>query len=828
MRKFTLLFVSTFVLMLMASVVTAQGNKSGSREFLYQDDFESYAVGDFVAVESPDFWTTWSNLPGSAEDATIVNTFASSPVQSVIVEGSTDLIAKLGNKTTGKYMITFDMMVPTGKAGYYNFQHYEAPGTEWAFELYFNTDGSGTMNAGGADAASFTYPKDTWFTVENFIDLNADWAQVFFDGELIYEWQYSLTAEGDPGVLQLGGIDFFAGAATGETPTYYFDDLSYEAIVEEYIYQDDFEDYTSGGYVAVQNPDWFTTWSNLPGSAEDALIIDTQSSSPTQSFKVDGTTDLILKLGDKLSGKYEVNWMMKIPSGFAGYYNFQKTQAPGVEWASELYFNEDGSGTINAGGEGMGAFTYTHDIWFKVRNVIDLDQDSGYIYLDDTQIMAWQWSLDASTGEPGMKQLGGVDFFAGVASGSGESPLYYVDDVEYITIAAGVDPATIDVSSSSILLTIPEGNTITQDLPIGNVGGQSLTYNIVPSFDEPASMKVATTTPAGANTIANGVPAFDPSYTPGPAAPANRDVTLNYDGENASAIGLTNANQWRVSARFPATMVGQYNGMYLTSVDVFVNDLADAHKIQVYDMGSINLPGPGTLLYEQDFFPNIANWTTVVLVDPVYMSGRDIWIGYWMDQPAGIFPAGVDAGPLNLDGDWISTGPGWGHLSDNPDFQVNWNIRGTLTGEAGVVWLSTNPTDGVLEPGMSETVAVNIDAAGLQELTMYKGKLHVRSNDFSNEQVNINVWITVLVGVNENGEKAYVSVFPNPAGNIVNLQANTQINHVTITNNVGQMVYSSDINNTETKINLDQYTTGMYFITIETANGIATQKLMVK
>ncbi len=827
MRKFTLLFASTFILMMMAVTTFANPN-SGNREFLYQDDFESYAVGDYLAVVSPDFWTTWTDSPGSGEDATIVDSYSSSPVQSVVVQGTTDLIAKLGNKTTGKYMVTFDLMVPTGKAGYYNFQHYEAPGTEWAFELYFAEDGSGYMNAGGANAATFTYPKDTWFTIENFINLDDDWAQVYFDGALIYEWQYSLTAEGDPGVLQLGGIDFYAGAPTGETPEYYFDDFFYEALVEEFLYQDDFEDYTVGGYIAVQNPDWYTTWSNAPGTAEDALIVNDESNSPTQSFKVDGTTDLILKLGDKLSGKYEVNWMMMIPSGFAGYYNFQKTEAPGVEWASELYFNEDGSGVINAGGEGMGAFTYTHDVWFKMRNVVDLDQDSGYIYLDDTQIMAWQWSLDASTGEPGMLQLGGVDFYAGVASGSGESPLYYIDDVEYITIAVGVDPATINISGSSILVTVPSGNTYSQDLPIGNTGGMNLVYNIVPSFDEPVALKTAERIPAGADIVSNGVPVFDPTYTPGPAAPANRDVTLNYDGDNASAIGLTNANQWRVSARFPGSMVGQYNGMYLTSVDVFINDPADGHKIQIYDMGSINLPGPGALLYEQDFFPNIADWTTVVLVDPVYISGKDIWIGYWMDQPAGIFPAGVDAGPLNLDGDWISTGPGWGHLSDNPDFQVNWNIRGTLTGEAGVVWLSTNPTEGEIEPGMEDVVTVDINTAGLQELTMYKGKLHVRSNDFANEQVNINVWITVLVGVNENGEKAYVSVYPNPAGNLVNLQANTHINHVIITNNIGQTVFSSDVDNNETRINLDQFTSGMYFITVKTNNGTTTQKLMVK
>ncbi len=830
MRKFTILFISALMLASMASF--AQAGKSASRANIYVDDFESYANGDFLAVANPDWWTTWTNAPGGSEDAQITNTESSSPTNSFQVDGTTDLILKLGDKTAGKYEVNWNYMIPTGFAGYYNFQKTEAPGVEWASELYFNEDGSGVINAGGEGMGAFTYTHDVWFNVRNVIDLDNDLGYIYFDDVLIIQWQWSTDAStGDPGMLQLGGVDFYAGVASGsgETPNYFVDDLEYIEVLESYLYSDDFESYTNGAYVAVSNPDWWTTWTNTPGSAEDALIVNTESNSPTQSFKVDGTTDLILKLGDQLTGKYEVNWMFMIPAGFAGYYNFQKTEAPGVEWASELYFNEDGSGVINAGGEGMGAFTYTHDVWFKVRNVVDLDQDSGYIYFDDEMIIGWQWSLDASTGDPGMLQLGGVDFFAGVASGSGETPKYFVDDLEYMVISQGVDPAIIDVPSTPIVVNVPGGTTGTATFAVGNIGGQTLNYEIVNSYNEPGTFKQVAKIPAGANTKSNGgVPMFDPSYTPGPAAPANRDVVLNYDGDNASAIGLTNANMWRVSARFPSAMMEQYNGMVLTSVDVFVNDPADGHKIQIYDMGSYNLPGPGELLYEQNFTPNIADWTTVTLTNPVYISGSEIWIGYWMDQPAGIFPAGVDAGPLNLDGDWISTGPGWSHLSDSPDFQVNWNIRGLLTGTAGPVWLSANPNDSSLEPGASETVTVSVDASELQELSVYNGMLHVRSNDFDNAHVDIDVTVTVLVGVNENGEKAFVSVYPNPANEVVTLNSNTQINLVTITNNIGQVVYSNNVNATETKIQLDGYKIGMYFVKIETANGTATQKLMVK
>lgn len=821
MRKFTFSLITLLAFVLAYSSVSAQT----TRGMVYEDDFESYTVGDYIAEANPEFWTTWSGLPGSTEDAQISDEEAVSGTQSVKVDGTTDLLLLLGNKTSGSYWVSWDYLVPTGYGAYYNFQKYEAPGTEFAFEVYFQENGTGFMNAGGDNAVTFNYTTGAWFTIENYIDLANDWAQVYFDGELVYEWQYSLTAQGAAGILQLGGIDFYAGvvSGSGETPLYYFDDLSYESEdIVETIYTDDFESYTLGDYVAVSNPDFWTTWSDLPGSAEDALIVDEQSSSPVQSVKVDGTTDLVLKLGNKTSGVYVVEWMMYVPDGFGAYYNFQHFEAPGVEFAVEVYFKVDGTGFMHAGGQNTATFTFAHDAWFPVSTVVDLDNDWVQTFYDDVLIYEWQWSMQ-SDGTAGTNQLGGVDFYAG-ADGT-ETPTYFFDDVNYVALVPGAQDPSIDINAAQILTSIEQGETTEVTRSIGNTGESTLVYDIVTSYNEPAKAPFQSNTPVGTK---GSKAVRNPNHVVGEAHPANRDATLNYDGENASSIQLTNPNQWRVAAHFPASMVEQYNGMYLTAVDVWINNPANDQKIQIYDMGSINLPGPGELIYEQQFFPNPGSWNTVVLVDPVYVSGRDIWVGYWMDSAGEVATPGVDAGPANPDGDWLAIGPGWQHLSSNPELDANWNIRAQLTGDGGPVWLSVNPMEGSLEAGDSEDLTITIDANGLEAQTLYKAKMHVRSNDPTNEQIDISVWITVMVGLNEQGEQNYVSVYPNPVNDMLYLKGNTEITNVTISNSIGQVVYNGLVGQNETRIDISAFEAGMYVLTIQTPTGTATQKVMIQ
>ncbi len=69
------------------------------------------------------------------------------------------------------------------------------------------------------------------------------------------------------------------------------------------------------------------------------------------SVKVDGSTDLVKPLGDLTSGNFELSFNMYVPANFAGYYNIQHFEQPGIEWALEVYFDDDGTGYIHAGGQ---------------------------------------------------------------------------------------------------------------------------------------------------------------------------------------------------------------------------------------------------------------------------------------------------------------------------------------------------------------------------------------------------------------------------------------------------------------------------------------------
>jgi len=258
MKKIYLLLLAMFL-----------GFGSFAQTVLFEDDMESYNVGDFLAVVNPTWYETWSNNPGSGEDAIVSNAFAHSPTKSALVDmtgGATDLILKLGNKTAGQFELTWWMYIETNFAGYYNLQHFESPGIEWAMECYMNTDGTIDLLVGGL-TINGTYPKATWFEVKHEIDLDADNCKLYIDGTLLYEWPFSYQGGGTTGTLQLGGVDFYAGAATGDTPKYFFDDVYYEQI-------------GGGGDPEITvTPDELSNWVIAGGTTSDMLTVQNTGSS---------------------------------------------------------------------------------------------------------------------------------------------------------------------------------------------------------------------------------------------------------------------------------------------------------------------------------------------------------------------------------------------------------------------------------------------------------------------------------------------------------------------------------------------------------------------
>ena len=113
---------------------------------IFEDNFDAYTPGYGVVASNP-LWSNWSNMGNS--DATVSSDYSSSPANSAFINGqATDLVLPIGPYTSGKYIISFSMMIPSGSTGaYFNGMHtWSASSTnyEWAFDVFF--DGAGAVS----------------------------------------------------------------------------------------------------------------------------------------------------------------------------------------------------------------------------------------------------------------------------------------------------------------------------------------------------------------------------------------------------------------------------------------------------------------------------------------------------------------------------------------------------------------------------------------------------------------------------------------------------------------------------------------------------------
>lgn len=90
-----------------------------------------------------------------------------------------------------------------------------------------------------------------------------------------------------------------------------------------------------------------------------------------------------------------------------------------------------------------------------------------------------------------------------------------------------------------------------------------------------------------------------------------------------------------------------------------------------------------------------------------------------------------------------------------------------------------------------------------------------------------NIHIEGGVGINDNDNDNNVSIYPNPANNVINVNASSNINTVEVFNMMGQKVAAFDANNTTANINVSALANGIYTMRITTENGVYNQKITV-
>ena len=229
MKKLLLSFLSAFLLFTLSAQVT--------------DDFSDYTVGGKLAQQAQamgrDYWTTWSSAPGGIEDGVIAEMSGNKVLKldypGVENDDGNDQVLKLGGKTSSTWELSLKIFVPTGQCGYFNIVAlFAGAQSKWAFQVYFNKDGThpgvGTMDAGGSDAASFTFAHDSWIPVKLIMNLDANLSSVYINDALIHSWIYT---DGSFGPGQSGGcpriidgMDFYP--PTKGKSTFYIDDVNFE------------------------------------------------------------------------------------------------------------------------------------------------------------------------------------------------------------------------------------------------------------------------------------------------------------------------------------------------------------------------------------------------------------------------------------------------------------------------------------------------------------------------------------------------------------------------------------------------------------------------
>jgi len=559
------------------------------------------------------------------------------------------------------------------------------------------------------------------------------------------------------------------------------------------LYEDDFEALTAGeAFVAQANQTWWTTWT--PGStSEDAVVSTDFAHSGDNSVIFAPGDDVILKFGDRASGEYEIKFWIYVEAGQGGaYFNLQKWEEPGNEWAFNCTFNDDGTGNLEYSGEDH-EFSYTTDAWVEIVNVVNLDDDVYEMYIDGTLADTHQYSVTALAGD-GEKRLGCIDFYGA------EGMDFYIDDVSVIENIASTPPAaSIDVTE------ITSDGIANSTLNLENTGVEDLYFSIYPTYPQVESKN------AGNSNIQLG--SFDKG--------TKDDFDLTFLNGDVGFFTFSSENERTMKQviKFTPEQLNTLGavGAELHSVLCYVGETQlDGTPITdftlvVYDREDLLSPGPGAVLAEVPFTPASEYDQTVVALDaPIYIDGRDLWFGFKYTDPGisatdTVFAFSYDGNAAGMvqGSNWLSLGVGW-----RSDVGGNLGIVGLASGTPVTTWLSVDPSDGAIPASETEAVTVAFDLTGLATGT-YTANLTVGTNDPANPFFDIPVTLNAVSGI-EDVVDAGIMTYPNPANDMLNIVSNNVILNITATSITGKQVYNISPNAKKQEVNLNTLSTGVY------------------
>jgi hypothetical protein len=620
---------------------------------------------------------------------------------------------------------------------------------------------------------------------------------------------------------------------------------------------ENFSDYTVGGKLAQQaqamGRDYWSTWSGAVGNYEDGVIAEMGGS---KCVKIVTANDQVLKFGGKTSGVWNLSFKMYVPSGTFGYFNILANFAGfSSNWAPQVYFGAGGEtpnpltpgvGTIHAAVSNAASFTFNHNEWIDIFMIVDLDENLGYFYLNDTFIISWIWTEGSFGGtQTCPKKIDALDFYG--PDDSTVAPEFYIADIVF---AEQLEPGEPIFKTG--FDEVPNCSYVSQSYPNywttwNNKPGTSEDALITneQAISKPRAAKFVYDTDllykAGNKTTGAYVVDFE-MYIPN-NAPAYFNLLHIFNGNNSEwAVGvyfnITNSQ----GGPQAGTYVQQSNEIYEFTAPnntwfpvSFIVDLDnDNAKISIngtqileWQFSTVE-SSDGSLeglkqLAAVDFYPPE---TGAVFYIDNFMFGELGSVATFEDIEKEKNPI-IDVTPTSISEKIVEGGNA---ITVPIKLTNTGTAEGTYKAEAKcndeLTWLTLDgEIEGVVAMCGNKSFKAVIDAGEL-EMGKYEAVITISTNDVLTPKIEISCTLNIELGINDFSIQTLV--FPNPSSDFVDVVCNLNIETIQIINYNGQIVYNATVNNDKTNISTSNLSAGFYFIRVVTKEGAHNVKLIVK
>ena len=373
---------------------------------------------------------------------------------------------------------------------------------------------------------------------------------------------------------------------------------------------------------------------------------------------------------------------------------------------------------------------------------------------------------------------------------------------------------------------------------------------------------------------------WEAPYVPGPIS-----EWIHWDdGTPFSAIGLTDGGTFSVAARWDAGQLSDYAGTSITKMQYVVQDGFTDVELKIWE-------GTSLVWSENVTATSVAGmWNEVALTPLSLDTSEELWVGYTITHTAGTFSAATDAGPAVAGyGDMISLdGVVWESMATAYGLDYNWNVQFyvtevsssasssvTLVDNAVYDNASTSLSQGPIavdpQPAITETsrdmTGFNIYRMeeGASEYELYDvvdyvegqasycyfdpypevmpqmGYYYMVTSSYASEtdacesapamalEIPEDDFVYVFVtGIDDPNSIALTNLYPNPAQDNVTVTSSVPMNKLTVTNYVGQVVYTGEMfDATSVELNTSSYQAGVYLVKIDTDNGVVTKQVVI-